>query len=317
MDNAKVLVIGAGVNGSAVALELFKAGVEVSLLARGSRYEELCAQGVVIENPFNGKRSQARVPVINALGADERYDYILVCVRKNQALELLPLLAQNVSPNIVFMGNNLAGADEFMRALGRERVMMGAVFAAGRREGAVIRAMVIKSVASPFGELDGSRTPRLERLMALLRRAGFKVEASENIVESQRTHGVGVALIALLAYKHGGKVAALGRARDDLYLYSHAWREAHQVLHATGHPVVPASEGWIARLPAFITATAMRWLLCSHFGEVGLEYHLSQAPDEMRQLALELRALVEQSGLPVPAVREVLGLLESNGTLEK
>jgi hypothetical protein len=43
-------------------------------------------------------------------------------------------------------------------------------------------------------------------------------------------------------------------------------------------------------------------------GEVGLAYHVYQAPDEMQQLANELRALVDQAGLPVPPIRKVLDL---------
>ena len=49
-------------------------------------------------------------------------------------------------------------------------------------------------------------------------------------------------------------------------------------------------------------------MLNSKLGEVGLAYHVSQAPDEMIQLASELRALVDQAGLPVPAIRKVLEL---------
>ena len=37
-------------------------------------------------------------------------------------------------------------------------------------------------------------------------------------------------------------------------------------------------------------------MLNSKLGEVGLAYHVSQAPDEMIQLANELRALVDQAG---------------------
>jgi hypothetical protein len=37
-----------------------------------------------------------------------------------------------------------------------------------------------------------------------------------------------------------------------------------------------------------------------------LAYHVSQAPDEMMQFANELRDLVYQAGLPVPAIRKVL-----------
>ena len=41
---------------------------------------------------------------------------------------------------------------------------------------------------------------------------------------------------------------------------------------------------------------------------IGAGWHCSQAPDEMRQLAMDLQALVNQAGLPVPAIRKVLGL---------
>ena len=49
----------------------------------------------------------------------------------------------------------------------------------------------------------------------------------------------------------------------------------------------------------------------SKLGEVGLAYHVSQAPDEMIQLANELRTLVDQAGLPVPAIRKVLVMQRS------
>lgn len=47
MEKAKLLVIGAGVNGSAVATRLYQAGLDVKVLARGKRYEELRDEGIV------------------------------------------------------------------------------------------------------------------------------------------------------------------------------------------------------------------------------------------------------------------------------
>jgi hypothetical protein len=47
-------------------------------------------------------------------------------------------------------------------------------------------------------------------------------------------------------------------------------------------------------------------LLNSKLREVSLAYHASQAPGEMQQLADELRTLVNQACLPVPALRKVL-----------
>ncbi len=51
----------------------------------------------------------------------------------------------------------------------------------------------------------------------------------------------------------------------------------------------------------------MRLLLNSKFGEAGLEYHISQAPDEMQHLVKELKELVDQASRPFPAIQKVLG----------
>ena len=307
MDNARILVIGAGVNGSVCAAGFYNAGIDVTVLTRGKRYEELRDEGIVIEDPFKHKRSVTKVPVINRLDPNDLYDYMLVVVRKNQVADLLTVLAQNRSPNIVFMGNNLSGPDEFTRILGKDRVMMGAVYAAGKRDGSLIRAITSKSIAAPFGEVDGTITPRLKRLAGIFRQAGFKVETSTDIVDSQTTHAVGVALIGKLTIKHGCNASALARSGDDLRLFIDGRREAHHVLRALGRRIIPWSEAAIGVIPGFLQVAGLRALLNSKLGEVGLAWHCSQAPDEIRQLGMELQALVDQAGIPVPAIRKVLG----------
>src|SRR5271157_5587381 len=161
-DNARILVIGAGVNGSICAVGLCKAGIDVTVLARGRRYEDIRNDGIVIEDSFKNTRSVTKVPVIDHLDPQDCYDYIFVIVRKNQVADLLPVLANNHSPNVVFMVNNPSGPDEFIRALGKERVLLGFVFGAGKRDGSVIRAISgIAWMTTPFGEIDGKITPRL------------------------------------------------------------------------------------------------------------------------------------------------------------
>ena len=305
-ENPRVLVIGAGVNGCAVATYLFRGGVDLTVLARGQRYEELCREGIIIENPFNRKRTITKVPVIDLLTPEDNYDFILVIVRKNQTYDLLPLLAQNKSPSIVFMGNNLLGPGDFVEVLGKDRVMMGSVCAAGKREGSLIRAMVIKSVPIPFGEIDGRVTPRLEQLVEIFCQGGFKAKMTRDIVDTQLTHGVGVSIIAGLVLKHGGSVKSLAGAGEDLKLYVAARREGVKLIRAAGHQVIPKSESLLAFLPVFLQVLGMRLLLNSKFGMVGLEYHISQAPDEIQQMIHELGVLVAQSSLPLPAIRRVL-----------
>jgi 2-dehydropantoate 2-reductase len=139
--NPRILVIGAGVNGSVCAARLHAAGVDVTVLARPERRAVLERDGIVIENPFNQRRTAAKVKLIGELLPEDRYDYILVVVRRNQVAALLPTLAANCSPNVVFMYNNLLGPAEIIQAIGRERVVLGFVFAAGKRDGEIIRAI--------------------------------------------------------------------------------------------------------------------------------------------------------------------------------
>jgi 2-dehydropantoate 2-reductase len=309
MDSARMLVIGAGVNGSVCAAGLHNAGIDVTVLARGKHYEEVRDEGIVIEDPFKNKRSVTKVPVINHLDPNDLYDYVLVVVRKNQVADLLPVLAQNRSPNIVFMTNNLSGPGELTRALGKDRVMMGFVFGAGKRDGDVIRAISGIGggwISSPFGELDGSKTPRLARLIDILNQAGLSAKASSDISNYLTTHAALVAPLGALILKHGCNTHALGRSTADLRLLVDAQRETLAVLRATGVKIIPPMVNMVKIIPRFVLVAAMRVLFSTKFAEVGAGWHCSQAPDEMRQLAMDLQALVDQSGLPVPAIRKVL-----------
>jgi ketopantoate reductase len=235
IDKARVLVIGAGVNGSICAVE---------------RFEAIKREGIVIEDALRGTRLAMPVPVIDALAPDDRYEYILVVVRKNQVPGLLPALAANASPNVVFMANDPTGSADFV--------------------------------------------------------AGLKAESSQDMEDFLATHALPVPLIGLLALKFGCDTRALARSREDLYLFAEALGESMSVLAAVGRRIVPRSNGWVRHLPLFVIVAVFRMLLRSRVGEVGLGWHCSQAPDEIRELAREVVALVEKSGLPVPAMRKIL-----------
>ena len=306
-ENAKLLVIGAGVNGSAVIAKLVGAGLDAKVLACGKRYDEIKAEGIIIEDPFSHERTITKVPVINFLEPEDNYDFIFVIVRKNQIADLLPVLAQNnKSPNIVFMGNNLSGPDEFAKIIDKKRIMLGMVVAGGKRDGDIIRAMTSTPLPSPFGEMDGTITPRLKRLVRILKSAGIKATTSTNMIDIQMTYAVGVALIGKLTMKYHCDLAALARSTEDLKLFVDGGREAHQILRTLGHKIVPFAENASQFIPSFLQIAGWRAMLNSKLGEVGLAYHVSQAPDEMIQLANELRGLVDQAGLPVPAIRKIL-----------
>jgi ketopantoate reductase len=204
------------------------------------------------------------------------------------------------------MVNNPSGPDEFTEVLGKERVMLGFVFGAGKLDGSVIHAISgVAGIATPFGEIDGRITPRLTRLVGILCQAGLKSKTSTDISDHLATHAALVAPFARLLIKHGCDTYVLARSTADLRLLVDALRETLDVLRATGFKIIPSGTNIFRIIPRFLLVAALRPLLSTKFAEVGAGWHCSQAPDEMRQLGIELMALVEKSSLPVPAIRKL------------
>ncbi|MGA2085891.1 MAG: 2-dehydropantoate 2-reductase N-terminal domain-containing protein [Terracidiphilus sp.] len=305
-ESSRILVVGAGVNGSVCAAELHRAGFNVTVLVRPARCRELIERGLEIENPLNGARTVTRLPFIDHLESTDIYDYILVAVRKNQVRELLPALAQNASPCVVFMVNTVLGPEEWVAELGADRVLLGFAFAGGRREGSLVRAMRVKGASTPFGEVNGAVTPRLTRLIGILNRAGLKARSEPHMPDWLANHAAMVGPFAMLILKHGCDTYALARSKSDLRLLVDSVRETLKVLRATGRRIVPRAQEVFYRLPRFILVGLFRAFLSTRFAEIGGGWHCSQAPDEMNQLASELKELVERSGLPAPALRQIL-----------
>jgi hypothetical protein len=86
-------------------------------------------------------------------------------------------------------------------------------------------------------------------------------------------------------------------------------RELLDVLRSNGVRITPPSITLIKVVPRWLQVEALRVMFRSRFFEVGGAFHISQAPDEMAQLATEVRILVAKSGREAPALRTVLGMI--------
>ena len=80
----KILVYGAGVLGCNLARNLFRAGKDVTLLARGNWAEEIRKNGLRIKDKFSPRTSVCDIPVVTDLAPDDRYDVIFVVLRYTQ-----------------------------------------------------------------------------------------------------------------------------------------------------------------------------------------------------------------------------------------
>lgn len=126
MKKEKVLFFGAGVLGSLYAARMHEEGVDVTLVARGSRYDDLKNHGVVLKDFDSGEETTTPVKIVDKMPAEEYYDFCVVLVQKHQLESALDAVKINNSiPAFIFMNNTAEGPEELIDALGRERVLMG------------------------------------------------------------------------------------------------------------------------------------------------------------------------------------------------
>jgi 2-dehydropantoate 2-reductase len=299
----KILVYGAGTLGSLCAARLQQAGWEVTLLGRGQRLAELREHGVVLEEYFTKEREAAPVPVVEALGPDDAYDWVIVIVGRAQAPTVLPALAANhVTPNVLFMGNWAAGPEELTRALGRERVLLGFVMAAGTRLGHVVsysQGPAGKPGECPIGELDGQLSDRLRQIVAIFEKAGMPVSIQTNIDAYLKYHAALVWPLYAGLYLADLDLGRLAKTRDAQLLVGRAWRECFKVLAAHGLPVTPRALALFRWMPEPLLVRIAPKRLTSPGMGLGFA-HAHGALAEFQALGEDLYALARQTKLATP-----------------
>lgn len=129
----KILVFGAGVLGCNLARNFFRAGKDVTLLARGKWAEEIQKNSLRIKDKFSPCVSVSRIPVVTELRPEDAYDVIFVVLRYTQLGAILDTLRASSAKNIVFVGNNVR-AKALSEMLPEKNVLFAFVSSAGHRE---------------------------------------------------------------------------------------------------------------------------------------------------------------------------------------
>jgi ketopantoate reductase len=118
----KIVILGAGVQGTVFAVRLAMVGHQVTLVSRPDRATELRQGGATIQD-LKTMRIHAKVlPVLERLPLDFVADMCLVTVRREQIENVLPDLVQAIAiPRIVSLVNHANGSGNLLTALGQSR----------------------------------------------------------------------------------------------------------------------------------------------------------------------------------------------------
>ena len=309
----KVLFFGAGPLGSVYAHLLHEAGADVTVLARGKRYAWLKENGLVVVNEITGQEGRSYVDLVEALEPNDEYDLVIVLVRRNKLPPIFDILATCTGvENILFMGNNLLGFDEYKRRLPVDKLLFGFPGAGGGMLDQVVHYADRekpkgKRRAVTIGELDGVTRERTVALKSLFESAGIPVDLTQDIDGWLKYHVALVGPLCGALYKHDCDARLAAQDKEGNREMIQAAKEGGKVLEELGckkrHPFAFNLFYW---LPGFMNAMAVKGLLESKFAEVAFAMHAKSARDEMSELAREFEELASKISVDTPNLDKLL-----------
>ena len=236
----KVLVFGAGTIGSYYTYKLSKAGVDVTLLARGERYTYLKEHSLKLIDELTKKKFSTKIKVIDHINPEEVFDFVIVLVRKNALQPIIKQLSglKNLK-NIIFLGNNVLGFEEYTKNIDEEKLFFGFPNVGGKVKDQIVyfTEKAEKEKASPIiiGEMDGSIRPRLKQFENLLKQASFTVEITKDIDGWLKYHAAFVLPLCYSLYKHNCDNYAVAKSKETLLEMVKAAKDAGNILRALGY----------------------------------------------------------------------------------
>jgi 2-dehydropantoate 2-reductase len=299
----KIVILGAGVQGTVFAVRLAVAGHHVTLISRPARATELRHVGATIQNAETSRICTKVLPVLESLPPDFPADICLVTVRREQIKNVLPALAAAIAiTRVVFLGNYAYRSDNLLAILGRSRAVLAFPGIAGYSDSGMIRYVDIPQQHTVVDE-------RAQDVVSLFRGAGFRVDRVRDMDAWLKRHAVFITAIA----------GALYESDCDARLLA-------QNAEAVGRLIVGVRKGWAAQdrngvgsaplalrtimcwVPLRLSAIYWSRLLGSPRGELYFARHVRHAPAEMASLADDVRSALRAN--EAPELRRLVASIE-------
>ena len=293
----KILVFGAGVLGCNLANNLFRAGKDVTLLARGNWAETLQKNGLRIKNKFSPRLSVSRIPVVTALRPEDAYDVIFVVARYSQLDSILDALRANGTKNLVFVGNNVC-ARALAASLPEKNVLFAFTSAAGHRERDRVASIDLKKIT--IGPLRDA--PSAERLIGqVFKGTKYRVSYEPNMEDYLLCHAAFVLPVAFACYRTGGDLKKLKGDTAYLSRLIDANIEGYRAIRNAGHEILPKEDANFEGEAYRKTCLRFFRLMCAtSLGKICASDHAMNAIDEMSALNRDLKQFFDANGAKYP-----------------
>ncbi len=284
----KILIIGAGVLGSNLAHSL-KKGNDITILARNQTYKNLKNNGLIIHHKL-GKKTVDNFNIINQLEKNDIYDVIFVTVRFSSLDEIVPIIENNQSQNIVFVGNNMSV--EKQMNIKNKNVLFAFFMAAGKKYDGYIDSICLNKIE--IGRTDGKDISN-EFIKSIFKETKIKVMIENKMNDYLKAHACAVLPLVFASYKVNGNLKLLKKDKEYSLFIMDAIIEGYDVLKKLGYEILPKGEYENCVNKKKFCAWIYRWMFSNFIGKLCISDHAMSARDEFLLLDSEFEKLKKKA----------------------
>lgn len=288
----RMLVVGAGSTGGFFGGRLAQAGRDVTFLVRPRRAAQLRERGLEIESPHGN--AILHPAILTAEDLRDSFDAVLLTV-KSYALEgamrdFAPAVGSDTL--IVPVLNGMRHMDALSAHFGARAVggCTARVATTLDASGRIIQLAPFQDLA--YGEMDGTRSARIEALDEFMRNAGFDARLSQHIAREMWEKWAILATLGGVTCLMRGNLGEIDAAPGGREFLLRFFEEVTTVIGAVG---ARPDEGFLASTRALLAAAKGSPLTSSMYRDL-----IQGQPVEADQIVGDLLARGRQANLSMP-----------------
>lgn len=301
VKQARILIFGAGVIGSAYAVKFIKAGYKVTMLARSNRLKMLRENGLQYYEKDLIKN--VKVDIIEKLQPNDVYDYIFVPVRYEQAESALLAIKDNQSKNIITMTNNSKGYSTWENILGKGRLQPAFPSAGGCIQDGVLHSQFAPKVVQPtiFGEINGQITERARTLGNLFNIAKIPYSIVKDMDAMQKTHAaVDIALSKCLYSGDKLREPSAVRSKESVHNMNLDIKAYLRLIEKAGVAITPSKLKIIMLCPMWLMDFVVSRVLNTKIaGDSLFGGHAGDSKDEIKLMEKDFFDFLQQNNVSI------------------
>jgi len=246
-----ILVVGAGAVGGYFGGRLAQAGRDVTFLVRPSRAKQLRRDGLRIISPHGDAVLAPKLVTAGEIEAP--CDLVFLSVKAYALEAAMNDFAPAIGPETMILPvlNGMRHTDLLRKRFGEHSVIGGVCLVVAKIDdrGRIVQIADIQQLA--YGERSGETTPRLQRLDAALKGAGFDAHLSTDIMQAMWEKWVQLASLGAITCLMRGAIGEIVAAPGGADLSLKMLDESAAVATACGYK---PSETFLSRNAAAMTA---------------------------------------------------------------